>query len=178
MREDGVAQFCIRQLRDHGDLDSRHELPCVRAERGEAQDAIAAGFHQRFQESACFGERARPQHFLQGDLEQAVRNAPSLSLLLAEADTGKLGVDEYTEWNLPAACHMVPAVDIVANDLEIVEADVSELRPACYVADGPDSSGGRLKPLIDLHVSIACELDAGQLQSYAVCVRRAPRRRQ
>src|SRR5882762_7941289 len=54
---------------------------------------------------------------------------------------------------------------------EIVDADMRELRATCDLADRPDAGRGGLQPLIDLDVSPAGELNAGQFQAKSFGVR-------
>src|SRR5207249_4574259 len=100
------------------------------------------------------------------------------SLLLAQSDAGEFRISEKAERDLPAGRNMTTTSEVVTNHAEIVNADVGKLRAACYLADCPNAGCRRLKPLIDLHVSALCQLDAGKLQGQPLCVRSAACRNQ
>src|ERR1700730_8677991 len=176
MRQNRIAQLGIRQLSNHCNLNRGHNFPSIHSEGGKTQDSIAIDLNQRFQESSCLRKRVRSEHCFHGDLEHTVRDAPILSLFLAETYACQLWVGEHTEWHLPAGRNVVPAGDVVADHPEIVKTDVSEHRSARYIADSPNSRRGCLKPLIDLHVSVPCQLDAGHLQADILGVWSATRR--
>src|SRR5258708_1050495 len=165
MRKNRIAQLGIRQLCNHCNLDGGHNFPCVNAAGGKPEDPISRGRNQRFQESSCLRKRVRAEHLFHGNLEQSVCDAPILSLFLAEAYARKLWVCEQAEWHLPARCNVIATVEVVADNPKIVKTDVSELRPTGYVAYSPDSRRSRLKPLIDFHVSVRCQLDSGEVQA-------------
>src|SRR5438105_2957572 len=92
-------------------------------------------------------------------------------LPLAEPDACELRVDEQTGRHLPTRRHSAAAGEVVADDAEVVEGDVCEVRAAGAVAHCPNALGCGLEPLIDFHVPGGVRLDAGPLQPDAIGVR-------
>src|ERR1700722_1906126 len=110
------------------------------------------------------------QHRLHRDFEQAIGNSFCFCFLLAQSDAREFWIGEKAKWNLPARGYVVAASQIAANDAEIVDADVGELRAARHFSDGPNAGRGGLQPLVDLDVPSIRYLDAGQLQPDALRV--------
>src|SRR5580704_7505750 len=102
MRENRIAELGKRQLRNHCNLNRGHNFPSIHSEGGEPQNLITIDVHQGFQEASRLRERVRSEHCFHGDFEQPVRDAPILSLSLAETYARKLRVREQAEWHLPA----------------------------------------------------------------------------
>src|SRR5207253_2499748 len=153
MRQDSVAQRGIGQSCDHRNLDGGHHLRRADTERRETEDAVAVRFDQRLQKAARFRQRARTQDCFHGNLEQAVRHASRLGVVLTESHAGQFRVREQAIRHVPARRHTVNADEVVMHDTEIVHADVGKLRAACHLADRPHAGRGRLQALVDLDVS-------------------------
>src|SRR5580700_10034282 len=100
MRQDRVTEPGIRQFRNHCYLNRGHNFPSIHSEGGKTQDSIIINLHQGFQEASRLRKRVRAKHCFHGDLEHTVRDAPILSLSLAETYAGQLWVGEHTEWHL------------------------------------------------------------------------------
>jgi len=100
------------------------------------------------------------------------RTLASVSLSPTWANSGSVN---RQNGNLPAGGRVVSAVEVVMHDTEIATLNVGKLGAACYLADRPNTGCGRLKALIDLHVSTICQFDAGQTPvRYPRCSERGP----
>jgi len=113
----------------------------------------------------------RAQHRLHRDFEPAIGNSSRFRFLLAQSDAREFWIGEKAKRNLPARGYVVAASQVVANDAEIVDADVCELRAARHFSDGPDAGRGGLQAVVDLDISAIGEFDAGQFQAESFGVR-------
>ena len=85
------------------DANAAWTLTGFRAERREAEDAIAVSRAQRFQKSARLGQRSCPQHGRHRNFRDAIRNARAPRSGFVQTHARQLGVGEHAVRNQPIA---------------------------------------------------------------------------
>ena len=168
----------VGHARQHRRLHHGHDLPGLRAEHREAQDAVALRVDERLHEAARLGDRPRPQHGAHRQLRDAHLDAAAPGLAFVQADPRERRVREQAEGDEPVARGAIAPGQIVPDDAKVVEGDVGELRAAGALADRPDIGRARLQPVVDRDVAPRVQLDAGHLQPDPGGVGRASRRDQ
>ena len=128
----------MRNIGKHGHLHDSHDFACLRADHRKAKNVIVAGVDQRLHESARFTNRARAQHHGHGHFRDIKRNPSARRFDFGEADVRNLRVREQTRGDDPVPCGAISASEIVANDSEIVQGDMGELRTTGAFANGPN----------------------------------------
>jgi hypothetical protein len=127
VRQNRFAQCGIGQTAEHGDLDATHDLAGADSKRGKSENPVTAALDEAFEKASRFHEASGTQHGGHGNFEKPVRNTLFLRIGLAESDAGELAVGEEAERHLPAGGHTVAAEDVIANNAEIILADVGEV---------------------------------------------------
>jgi hypothetical protein len=82
------------------------------------------------------------------------------------------------KWDQAIPGGSIAAVQVVVNDAEIVKGDVRKLRAARAIAHRPDIIARGLQPFVDFDEPVLVELNAGQLETDSIGVRRSARRNQ
>ncbi len=134
---------------------------------------VAVGGDDGLHEAARLGDGVRAHDRGDGQGGGADGDALPRRLALAQADAGELGVGEHAVGHEAALRAAAAAREIVADDAEIVEGGVGELRAAGALADGPDIGGRGLQAVVDIDKTAVVEGDAGRIEADAGGVGRA-----
>ena len=112
----------------------------------------------------------RTQYRSRGYFEEAVGNALCLCFALAKADPCQLRIGEHRERHLSPGGDAGPAAKVCAQNAEVVEGDVGELRAAGYLATSPYAFGRGAQVFIHGDIAAVCGLYAGELQAQSFCI--------
>ena len=178
MGKDRVAQHRIRHVTDHRGLRRDHQFACFESHRGKAENLVAVLRDQHLHEAARFGYGSGAQHFGYRHLRQPIFDSVAMSLGLVSSDARQFRIGEHAEWHQPIFRASIAAVQVFVNDAEVVKCDVREHWAARAISHRPDIRGRGLQPVVDLDIAVLVELDAGQIETDSIRVRRPARRDQ
>jgi len=170
VREDGVAQDCIREPGAHRELDYSHHFACIDSEGGKAKNVIGVGVEESFHKATHLGEGVGAEDLCHGDFDETVGSSAGFGFGFAESDVGQFGIGEDAGGHLTSGGDAVVAGKVVADDAEVVEGDMGEVRTAGTVSDCPDTGGCGLKFFVDTDVAVGGSLYAGGFEPNVVGV--------
>src|SRR5947209_4753424 len=136
---DGLSQRGIRQTAEHRNLYTAHDFAGPDAESGKSENLIAVTCHKTLKKAPCFHQAPGAQNRRHGDFEQPIRDSLLLCFRLAQPDTGKFWIGEKAEGHLPASRNVIAAENVIANDPEVIFADVGKMRAAGDLSNSPDA---------------------------------------
>src|SRR5262245_42310958 len=178
VRENGVAETRIWQVRQHCRLHRGHDLTGLGADHREADDAVVTRPDKSLHEALCFVCCLRPQYSARRKPRYARRDALALRFAFAQAHASEWRLREHAVWNQPIARGALPSGQIVPDDPKVVDGYVREVRGTGAFPYSPDTGRCRLQPVIDMNVATTVQLDAGVLDTDARGVWNAPGRHQ
>lgn len=85
-----------------------------------------------------------------------------------------LRIGEETRGDNTVARRAISTREFVSNGSEIVQRDVGKLRTARALADGPDTSRGRLQAIVHLYITSLIQINASYFQPNSCGVGCAP----
>src|SRR5208282_233812 len=92
-------------------------------------------------------------------------DAPTLGFAFAPTDPRERRVGKHAVGDQPASSGAITTGQVVADDAEIVERDVVELRTPGALANRPYIGRARLEPVIDRDISATVDCDAREFKS-------------
>src|SRR5215813_3889244 len=178
MRENGVAEFLIRQVRQHRNLHSGHDLPRLSANHRETENEVIIFSDNSFHEALCFVRGLRSQYGAHRQLSDTHRDAVTLRVAFAQSHVRERWVGEHAIGHEPIARAAPFSGQVVPDDPKIVTGNVRELWAAGAVPHGPDVGRSGLQPFVDANISASVQLDPGLLEADSLGVWNATRRDQ
>lgn len=174
MRENRVPQFRVGQLCQHRRLHGGHDLAGFGPDHGEAKNAVVLRTDERLHEPLRFIDRACAQHGARRQFGHPHGEVSTFRLTLVQPHPGEWWVGEHAVGNEPVACRALPSGQVVANDPEVIEGDMRELRAASAFADCPDVGPARLQPLVDPNIAPFVQCNSCEIQTDPASVGPAP----
>jgi hypothetical protein len=121
MGENGIAQTCIWQSRQHSHLYHGHDLPGFGAYHREAKNAVVACGDERLHKALSLVDRVCPKHGTHRQLCDTHFDTLTLRLAFAQSHPCELGIRKHAVGNQPVSGRAVCPGQIVPNDPEVVE---------------------------------------------------------
>src|SRR6516165_6974906 len=160
VRQNGVAQPQIWQIRQHRRLHRRHDFSGLGANHREAENTVIAAADENLHEALRFACRRGPPYSIHRQSRDPRIDASALRFALAQSDVRERRLGEHAVWNQPIARTALASSQIVPDDPKVVDRDVRKLRTAGAFSNRPDTRHRRLQPLIDTNIAAAIQFDA------------------
>src|SRR5690625_1605937 len=120
------------------------------------------------------GEGSGAQHSRYRNFEQSIRDVALLCLPLTQSDARQLRVGKEAPWHQSTRFHPVAPVQVVPDNPEVIEADVSKIRAPRTISDRPHVVSGGLQAIVDPDMPAFIYLHPGSVDPDVVCVRGPP----
>lgn len=128
MRKNRISQHRIRQAREHRRLNSGHDLTGLWAYHRKAENPVVMGSDQGFEETLLLAESPGAQNGVGRQFGYPHADALPRCLQLAQSDPRQRRIREQAVRNQAVARGAIPARKVVAEDSEVIERYMSELR--------------------------------------------------